>query len=166
MSDPVLDTFWKEMAMETQHIIGALNRTLSLEYAGIIQYSQHSFLVQDLFREVYADYFRDNSRECHGHAQRIGEMISGLGGVPTVEPAPIRQATELTEMIEQDLALEREALQAYLEAIEAAADHVPLRQMLEHMADEEQRAVWHLEKILRQKNFTVTAKEVRLQQVG
>jgi len=43
---------------------------------------------------------------------------------------------------------------------------VPLRQMLEHMADEEQRAVWHLEKILRQKNFTVTAKEVRLQQVG
>jgi bacterioferritin len=154
------------MAMETQHIIGALNRTLSLEYAGIIQYSQHSFLVQDLFREVYADYFRDNSRECHGHAQRIGEMISGLGGVPTVEPAPIRQATELTEMIEQDLALEREALQAYLEAIEAAADHMPLRQMLEHMADEEQRAVWHLEKILRQKNFTVTAKEVRLQQVG
>lgn len=122
--------------------------------------------MQDLFREVYGDYIRDNSRECHGHAHQIEEMISGLGGVPTVEPAPIRQATELTEMLEQDLALEREALQAYLEAIEAAADHVPLRQMLEHMADDEQRAVWHLEKILRQKNFTVTAKEVRLQQVG
>lgn len=43
--------------METQHVISALNRILSLEYAGVIQYSQHSFLVQDLFREVYADYF-------------------------------------------------------------------------------------------------------------
>jgi bacterioferritin len=154
------------MAMETQHVIGALNRILSLEYAGVIQYSQHSFLVQDLFREVYADYFQDSSRECHGHAHRVGEMISGLGGVPTVESAPIRQATELTEMLQQDLALEREALQAYLEAIDAAADHVPLRQMLEHMADEEQRAVWHLEKILRQKHFALTAKEIRLQQTG
>jgi bacterioferritin len=154
------------MAMEPQPIIGALNRILSLEYAGVIQYSQHSFLVQDLFREVYADYFRDNSRECHGHAHQVGEMISGLGGVPTVEPASIRQATELTEMLQQDLALEQEALQAYLEAIDAAADHAPLRQMLEHIADDEQRAVWHLEKILRQKDFTLTAKEVRLQQAG
>jgi bacterioferritin len=152
------------MAMETQHVISALNRILALEYAGVIQYSQHSFLVQDLFREVYTDYFRDSSRECHAHAHQVGEMISGLGGVPTVEPAAIRQATELTEMLQQDLALEREALQAYLDAIEAAADHVPLRQMLEHMADDEQRAVWHLEKILQQKDFTLAAKEVRLQQ--
>jgi bacterioferritin len=141
-----------------------LNRILALEYAGVIQYSQHSFLVQDLFREVYADYFRDSSRECHSHAHQLGEMISGLGGVPTVEPAAIRQATELTEMLQQDLALEREALQAYLDAIDAAADHAPLRQMLEHTADDEQRAVWHLEKILQQKDFTLTAKEVRLQQ--
>jgi bacterioferritin len=154
------------MTMETQLVIGALNRILALEYAGVIQYSQHSFLVQDLLREVYTDYFRDSSRECHGHAHQVGEMMSGLGGVPTVEPAPIRQATELTEMLEQDLALEREALQAYLDAIEAATDHAPLRQMLEHMADDEQRAVWHLEKILRQKDFTLTVKEVRLQQTG
>jgi bacterioferritin (cytochrome b1) len=39
------------MTMETQHIIGTLNRILALEYAGVIQYSQHSFLVQDLFRK-------------------------------------------------------------------------------------------------------------------
>jgi bacterioferritin len=152
------------MIMETPHVIGVLNRILAREYAGVIQYSQHSFLVQDLFREVYTDYFRDSSRECHGHAHQVGEMISGLGGMPTVEPASIRQATELTEMLQQDLALEREVLQAYLDAIDAAADHVLLRQMLEHMADDEQRAVWHLEKILQQKDFTLTAKEVRLQQ--
>jgi bacterioferritin len=154
------------MAMETQHMIGALNRILALEYAGLIQYSQHSFLLQDLSREVYAEYFRANSHECHGHALQVGEMVSGLGGVPTVEPAPIRQATELTEMLQQDLALEKEALQAYLEAIETAADHVPLRQMLEHMADAEQRSVWHLEKILRQKDFALTAKEIRLRHTG
>jgi hypothetical protein len=32
------------------------------------------------------------------------------------------------------------------------------------MADEEQRSVWHLEKILQQKDFTLAAKEVGLQQ--
>jgi bacterioferritin (cytochrome b1) len=69
-------------------------------------------------------------------------------------------------MLEQNLALERETLQAYLDAIDAAADYAPLRQMLKHMADEEQRAVWHLERILRQKDFALTTKEVRLRQTG
>lgn len=152
--------------MDIQQAIAALNKTLSLEYAGLIQYLQHSFLVQDLWREVYADPFKDSSEGCHTHARQLGEMITALGAVPTVEPAPIKQSADLAEMLQQDLELERAALQAYLDTINVVADEIPLRTMLELMAEDEQRSIWHLEKILKQKNFRLIRKEIRLQQAG
>jgi len=152
--------------MDAQQAIAALNRGLSLEYAGVIQYLQQSFLVQDPLREVYADFFRDSSQSCHDHARQLGEMLVGLAGVPTAEPAPIKQSADLTEMLQQDLELEREALNAYLDAIKIVADDVPLRVMLERMAEDEQRHVWQLEKILKQKAFHLAAKEIRLRQTG
>lgn len=152
--------------MDVQQAIAAFNKGLSLEYAGLIQYLQHSFLVQDLFHEVYADFFRDSSQSCRDHARQLGEMITGLGGVPTAEPAPIKQSADLTEMLQQDLELEREALQTYLEAINVVADDVPLRVMLERMAEDEQRHIWQLEKILKQKELRPASKEIRLQRAG
>jgi bacterioferritin len=152
--------------MDVQQAVTALNKALSLEYAGLIRYLQHGFLVQDFFREVYAQYFKENSDSCHNHARQLGNMITGLGAVPTVEPAPIRQATDLAEMLQQDLEQEREALQAYFEAINIVEDNPALRTMLELMAEDEQRSVWHLEKILKQKDFRLTRKEIRLQQAG
>ena len=38
---------------QNKSVIEALNKALSLEWAGSIQYLQHSFLVHGLYREVY-----------------------------------------------------------------------------------------------------------------
>lgn len=130
--------------MDPQQAVAALNKALSLEYAGLIQCLQHSFLVQDLWREVYTDFLKDSSESCHTHARQLGEMITALGAVPTVEPAPIKQSADLAEMLQQDLALEHEMLRAYLDAIKVVADDVPLRVMLERMAEDEQRSIWKL----------------------
>ena len=77
--------------MDVQQAIAALNRSLSLEYAGVIQYLQHSFLVQEPLREVYADFFRDSSQSCRDHARQLGEMLVGLAGAystPKLPPIP------------------------------------------------------------------------------
>lgn len=44
-----------------KNIIEALNRALSLEWAGNIQYLQHSFLVHGLWREPYKSFFTSRS---------------------------------------------------------------------------------------------------------
>src|ERR671914_1848933 len=100
--------------MANAKLIESLNRALSFELTAVIQYMQHSFLVTGAEREVYRSYFRDQSEESHDHAKTLGDKIVALGGVPTVEPAMIRQATELKEMLKQDLELEREGMAAYM----------------------------------------------------
>src|SRR5689334_23298366 len=127
--------------MDVQKMIDALNKSLSLEYAGVIQYSQHGFLLQGPEREYMEDYFRDKSKTTlDSHVERLGKKIVALGGLPTVEPATIRQAADLSEMLRQALALEREAQAAHHEALQLAQGNAPeeiaLRFMLEDLVED------------------------------
>ena len=153
--------------MATSELIDSLNRALSLELAGVIQYMQHSFLVTGTEREVFCDYFRDQSEEAHDHAEVLGDKIVALGGVPTVEPGEIRQSTDLTEMLRQDLELERTALQAYMEAWRACGDtELPTKFLLEERISQEQRHVEELEKLTSERTANVTQERITLRQIS
>ena len=99
--------------MEYAKVIEHLNRALSIEYSAVIQYCQHSALVEGTDRVVYGEFFDDASKEARGHAKKVSDWIVSLGGVPTIEAAHILQATEVEEMLRQDLKTEQDALQAY-----------------------------------------------------
>jgi bacterioferritin len=131
-----------------QSIIDALNKALSLEWAGAIQYLQHSFLAQGLQREVYKPFFTSRSAECRDHAALLGEKIAALGGLPTVEPAPIKQSLELEDMLRLDLELEKAAVSAYQDTLKLAKDEVALRHMLEGLIETETTSVEEIEKLL------------------
>jgi bacterioferritin len=128
-------------------VLEHLNEALSLEYSAVIQYMQHRFLLTGKDRQVYAEFFGDGSSEARAHVQHLGDKIVALGGVPTVEPGIIRQATSLTEMLQQDLELERTALAAYLKAWESAEENKPLRFWLEDIIRTEQLHIDELEKL-------------------
>jgi bacterioferritin len=152
--------------MENKQVIDALNRLLSLEWAGSIQYLQHSFLVHGLWRESYKSFFTSRADECRDHAKKLGEKIVALGGLPTVEPGPIKQSRELEEMLQQDLELERTALAAYNDALKVAKDDVALRLMMETFIEEETRGVEDLEKCLSVKTVKMKEKEIRLNRMA
>ena len=95
----------------------ALNKAVSLEHTATLQYQQHALLVNGLWRKVFADFFEGQSKTALSHAHTFGQKIVSLGGVPSVEIGmAVHQSTDLEEMLQQDLALEKEAMQAYLEA--------------------------------------------------
>jgi bacterioferritin len=153
--------------MASQELIDNLNRALSMELAAVIQYMQHSFLVTGPEREVYRSYFRKQGEESHDHAETLGDKIVALGGVPTVEPAMIRQSTDLAEMLRQDLALEREAMEAYMAAWEACQDNErPTRFQLEERIYQEQLHIDELEKLTSERKANVTTEKITLRQVG
>jgi bacterioferritin len=153
--------------MANQELIDNLNRALSLELAAVIQYMQHSFLVTGVEREVYRSYFRKLSEESHDHANMLGDKLVALGGVPTVEPSMIRQATDLTEMLRQDLALEREGVEAYLAAWESCTDaERPTRFLLEGRIAEEQLHIDELEKLTSERKASITREKITLRQVS
>jgi bacterioferritin len=134
--------------MDTQAVIDQFNVCLKAEYAAVVQYHQHSFLLRGLDRVQYLEFFEEAGQEALGHARLLGSKIVSLGGVPTVERGEVRQSTDLIEMLQQDLELEQGALDAYHVALELAQEHVALRNYLEDQIMTEQDDVWNLEKIL------------------
>lgn len=153
--------------MARTELVENLNIALSYELAGVIQYSQHSYLVTGLEREVYRDFFRDQAKEAQGHAEILGDKIVALGGVPTVEPAIIRQSTEIKEMLKQNLELEREAMAAYMAAW-ASCDETDLPQKfwLEGQVAEEQQHIEELEKLTSERISRVNSEKIILREVS
>lgn len=136
--------------MANPELIDKLNDILRWEWTGVAQYSQYSFVLTGIWREVFSGRFAESASESFGHAKKIGEKISALGGVPAVERDPVKQTGSLQAMLENSLCFEQTAVQLYQEALELA-DGVdrPLVVLLEEILLEEQEGVDEFTLILR-----------------
>jgi bacterioferritin len=143
-------------------VIEHLNQALSVEYSAVIQYCQHSALIQGQERAVYEDFLNKASVEARDHAKKVSDWIVSLGGVPSIEAAHIQQATDIEEMLTQDLATEKEALAAYQAAHAAVEGEHGIKYMLEEQIILEQEDVWEIEKYLRQHKIQVSSKTIDL----
>jgi bacterioferritin len=153
--------------MDKTVMIQKLNEILKWEYAGLVQYTQFSFVVQDTWREVFSGYFRENGEEALKHAHQVGDKIVALGGVPTVERAEVKQSTELQEMLEYSLEVESKQVQLYTEALELCGERdVALRVLLEDLCLQEQEGVDHLEKVLKKRELAIAPRVKPKQKTG
>ena len=148
-------------------LIDNLNRALGLELTGVIQYSQHSYLITGIEREEFRGFFRGMAEEAQSHAQFLGDKIVALGGVPTVEPAVIRQSTDLKEMLKQGLKLEREAIETYMDAWKSCDENdLPTKFWLEGQVADEQLHIDELEKLASERTATVNSEKITLREVS
>ncbi len=152
--------------MDNALVIDALNKAVALEHAACMQYKQHALLVRGLWRKVYADFFYDESRSSQEHAYKFGQKIVALGGIPTIEVgAPVQQSLDLVEMLQQDLEIERQAKQAYEEALVLGQDDTALRVILEDQIQSEQEDIEELEMYLEMVQTQAVAPSLELKVV-
>jgi len=157
----------QENYMARTDLIDNLNQALSCELADVIQYSQRSYLVTGHEREIFKDWFRDQAEEAQDHAESLGDKIVALGGVPTVEPATIRQSVEISEMLKQDLELEREAINVYMAAWASCDDNdLPQKFWLEGRISDEQMHIEELEKLTSERKSRVDSEKIVLREVS
>ncbi len=153
--------------MDRTQLVEKLNEILKWEYAGLIQYTQFSFVVQGTLREVYYEMFRESGEEALGHAHKIGDKIVALGGITSVERGEVKQSLDLNEMLEYSLEIERKHVQLYTEALELLGPRdVALRNLMEEICQEEQDGVDHLEKILQKRTLVSTEQAKSGQKAG
>jgi bacterioferritin len=138
--------------MDTEAIVNQLNRILQIELEGVSRYLHHSFMVFGWNREPLVTYFRAQAQESILHATLVGEKIVSLGGHPHVdikarwEP----EGHSVREMLESNLAAEREAVRGYLDLLALVPpDEIALEEMARSMVREEQEHVDELQKYLR-----------------
>jgi bacterioferritin len=131
----------EEYKADAKRIIGELNRLRSTEIASYLQYKQHAYMAVSLLSPGLKGEFEAHAAVELEHADKLGERIQQLGGVPVFSPVEIaRKAAEegvraeqgatLTEMVVENLMLERRQVAAYTALIREIGDMDPTTQRI------------------------------------
>jgi bacterioferritin len=131
--------------MNKSEVIQKLNRAIALELAGVIQYNQYSAVLMGPDRRVWHELFEDMSKGALEHARKFAIRVVALGGTPTIEHAPVKQAGDITTMLTNALELERSLVHAYTEALELSRDNPAYRNLIEEQVWHEHEEVEELE---------------------
>ena len=127
----------------SQELINALNEDRADELSAIVQYMKHGYEAEGMESPEIIDLAKDIAKDEMKHAERLGERINYLGGIPTKNVSPIVEGGDLKKMIKDDLAKENGAIKQYKEHIKLAAEEEDFttRLMLEEiLSDEENHA--------------------------
>jgi bacterioferritin len=100
------------MEINKEDILKRLNEILEREYAGVVRYSHYSLMVFGYNRIPIVGWFREQAKESLAHAERIGEMITTLGGHPSLKISKLLETHKhsIQEILIESLEHEREQL--------------------------------------------------------
>ena len=107
---------------DTQKLIEELNRDLAHEYQAVIAYTVYAAEVAGPHRPALRSFFLAEAADELKHAHMLADKISALGGVPTVEPQPVLQATSPRTMLEAVLAAETATIDRYTKRMAQAEE--------------------------------------------
>jgi bacterioferritin (cytochrome b1) len=127
--------------MNKPEFINKLNAAVALEYCAVIQYNQYANVLTGADRRIWHGLFKDMSEGALEHARKFGFRVAALGGRPTIEHAPVKQASNINEMLANAIELEKSLVQAYTEALTQCEDHPAYRNLLEDIIQHEQDEV-------------------------
>ena len=140
------------MEIEKERVIGLLNRILESELAGVIRYTHYSLLVYGYNRIPIVSWLRDQADELLNHAQLAGEMITHLGGYPSLGIGRLLDSHKhdigkiLVELMEHEAA----ALVLYKELLSAVEGRsVMLEEYARQMIHAEELHAGEVDKMLR-----------------
>ena len=104
--------------------IGILNRILELELAGVVRYTHYALMVYGYNRIPIVGWFNGQADERLLHARQAGELITSLGGHPSLGIGPLLETEQhdIGDILRESLAHESEALKAYYALLDCTRD--------------------------------------------
>ncbi len=138
--------------IDKEAVIDVLNRILENELAGVVRYTHYSFMVYGFSRIPIVSWLREQAEEGLAHAQEAGELITSLGGHPSLGIGPLLESHkhDIRSILEESLEHEREALALYKRLLELVRDRsVMLEEYARTMIAEEERHASEVDKMLR-----------------
>jgi bacterioferritin len=136
--------------LDANVVCDILNQALATEIVCVLRYKRHYFMARGLNKDAVAAEFLEHANDEQGHADRIAERITQLGGSPNLDPTGLasrshseyKEGTTLIDMIKEDLIAERIAIESYSEIVRFLGEKDPTsRRMMEDLlAVEEEHA--------------------------
>lgn len=136
--------------LDANQVCEILNQALATEIVCVLRYKRHYFMATGLNKDAVAAEFLEHANDEQGHADRIAERITQLGGSPNLNPEGLasrshseyKEGSSLVDMIKEDLIAERIAIESYSEIVRFLGDKDPTsrRLMEDILAVEEEHA--------------------------
>ncbi len=137
---------------EKQQAIGILNRIMEIELAGVVRYTHYSLMVFGYNRIPIVSWLKANATESLTHAHRAGEMVTQLGGHPSLKIGPLLETEQhdIGDILRESLQHEQSSIQAYYDLLNLSQDKsVLLEEYAREMIVEEETHLDEVNKMLR-----------------
>lgn len=138
-------------------VIKALNTILELELAGVVRYTHYSLMVFGYNRIPIVSWLRGQSAESLTHAEKAGELITHLGGHPSLSIGPLLETHnhDIGDILRESLAHETVSLNAYKTLLKLVdGDSVMLEEYAREMIYLEETHLGEVDKMLRKPGET------------
>lgn len=138
--------------IDADSVLKTLNRILEQELAGVVRYTHYSFMVFGYGRIPIVSWLRAQADESLLHAQEAGEMITLMGGYPSLAIGALLDSHEhdIGAILRESLAAEGAALELYRELLAMVKDRsVMLEEYCRKLISAEELHAGEVDKMLR-----------------
>jgi bacterioferritin len=129
-----------------------LNAILESELSGVVRYTHYSLMITGPNRIPLVAFMKAQAAESLLHAQQVGEILTGLGGHPSLRIAPIEETHRhsIYDILAESLSHELAALALYRKLLHAIGDSsVFLEEFARGQISAEEQHQLELNKMLR-----------------
>lgn len=104
---------------DTQKAIATLNTIMETELAGVVRYTHYSLMVYGYNRIPIVSWLKDNASEGLAHAHKAGELLTLLGGHPSLKIGALLETEkhDIGDILRESLEHEKTALAGYYELL-------------------------------------------------
>lgn len=140
------------MSIDKDKISHILNRIMEMELAGAVRYTHYSLMVYGYNRIPIVGWLREQATESLAHATAAGEMITSLGGHPSLGIGPLLETHkhDIGDILRESLDHERAGIQLYRDLLTAVeGKSVWLEEYARQMISQEETHAYEVDKMLR-----------------
>lgn len=140
------------MSIEKDKVSHILNRIMEMELAGAVRYTHYSLMVYGYNRIPIVGWLREQANESLAHATAAGEIITSLGGHPSLGIGPLLETHkhDIGDILRESLEHERAGIQLYRDLLNAVeGKSVWLEEYARQMIQQEEQHAYEVDKMLR-----------------
>lgn len=102
-------------SFDKQKTIETLNEIMELELSGVVRYTHYPLMVYGYNRIPIVSWLKSNATEGLDHANRAGEMVTMLGGHPSLKIGALLETEQhdIGDILRESLEHEQKTITAY-----------------------------------------------------
>lgn len=137
---------------DKEKVIEVLNRVLENEMAGVVRYTHYSFMVFGPNRLPLVGWLQTQASESLLHSQEAGELITHLGGHPSLRIGALLETHQhdIMNILKESLEHEEKQLNLYRELLNEVKDRsILIEEFARKMIAEEETHTGEVQKMMR-----------------